>query len=251
MSQEIRANYDQIDLLPQCLEDWVPKDHPARFIREFVDALNSADLGFAEWGSEEGRPSYAEDLLLKAWLYGYLTRIQSTRELERACREHLSLLWLTGRHAPDHNTLWRFWWENRAALRQVFRAGVRVAAASGLVGLICHAVDGTKIRAASSSGGVEHRPQVERALRRVEASIQATEQAVEDAEARQEGAYRLPEGLQEAEKLRQTIRASLERTQEVKLWPKRWSTRNRRWCAPGVAPRYNSALIRSATRSGK
>ena len=155
-------------------------------------------------------------MLLKAWLYGYLTRIQSTRELERACREHLSLLWLTGRHAPDHNTLWRFWRENRAALREVFRAGVRVAAASGLVGLICHAVDGTKIRAASSPGGVEHRPQLERALGRVEASIQAMEQAVEDTEARQEGEYRLPEGLQEAEKLRQAIRASLGRMQEAK-----------------------------------
>src|SRR5208337_1819570 len=110
----------------------------------------------------------------------------------------------------------RFWRENRAALREVFRAGVRVAAASGLVGLICHAVDGTKIRAASSPGGVEHRPQLERALGRVEASIQAMEQAVEDTEARQEGEYRLPEGLQEAEKLRQAIRASLGRMQEAK-----------------------------------
>lgn len=216
MSQEIRANYDQIELLPQCLEDWVSVDHPARFIREFVDALDLAELGFEQRESEEGRPNYAADLLLKAWLYGYLARIRSTRELERACREHLSLVWLTGRHAPDHNTLWRFWKENRAALRQVFRAGVKVAAEQGLVGLICHAVDGTKIRVASSPQGVQHRPQLERALGRVEASIRAMEQAVEEAEAREEGDYRLPEGLQEAQKLRQAIRTSLARMQEVK-----------------------------------
>jgi transposase len=182
MSQEIRANYEQMDLLPQALEDWVPADHPARFMREFVEALDMAELGFRERESEEGCPNYAADLLLKVWLQGYLGRIRSTRELERACRKHLSLLWLTGRHAPDHNTLWGFWRENRAALRRVFRAAVKAAAEQGLVGMICHAVDGTKIRAVVSRRTVEHRQELERALEQVEASIAEMEAAVEKAE---------------------------------------------------------------------
>lgn len=245
MSHEIRANYDQIDLLPQSLEDWVPGDHPARFIREFVDALDLGELGFRERESEEGRPSYAADLLLKVWLYGYLARIRSTRELERACREHLSLVWLTGRHAPDHNTLWRFWRENRGALREVFRAGVKVAAAQGLIGMICHAVDGTKIRAVASRRTVEHRKELEKALGRVEASITEMEAAVEAAEQEETGEYRLPEGLQEAGKLRQAIRESLGKMREAKrehLHPQEPEARLMP-CEGRQGPAYNAQAV--------
>ena len=245
MSHQIRANYDQIDLLPQSLEDWVPGDHPARFIRAFVDALDLAELGFGQRESQKGRPNYAADLLLKVWLYGYLARIRSTRELERACREHLSLVWLTGRHAPDHNTLWRFWRENRAALRRVFRAGVKVAAEQGLVGMVCHAVDGTKIRAVASRRTMEHREELEQALGRVEASMAEMEARVEAAEEEEKGEYRLPEQLQDAEKLRQAIRESLGKMQEAKrahLHPQEPEARLMP-CEGRTEPAYNAQAV--------
>ena len=73
----------------------------------------------------EGRPPYANDLLLKIWLYGYLGRIRATRQLEKACKEHVSLLWLTGLKAPDHNTLWRFWQRTAGPCEKYFGRACR------------------------------------------------------------------------------------------------------------------------------
>ena len=39
MSRIIRADYGQLLLLPPSVDEWVPADHPARFVRDFVDAL--------------------------------------------------------------------------------------------------------------------------------------------------------------------------------------------------------------------
>ncbi len=94
MAQPITPDYGQQFLFPPALEDWVPTDHPARFLREFVEQLDLSTLGFAMPVAVEGRPPCHPSLLLKIWLYGYYHRIRSTRKLETACREHLSLLWL-------------------------------------------------------------------------------------------------------------------------------------------------------------
>lgn len=215
MAQPIAPDYGQQFLLPPALEDWVAKDHPVRFIREFVDQQDLARLGFAMPISNEGRPAYAPSLLLKIWLYGYHHRLRSTRKLEAACRDQISLLWLTGTLAPDHNSLWRFWRDNKAALRGLFKQSVELAVKAGLVGLALQAVDGTRIQAVASPGSGWSKAKMKKLLAALDAELNETEKQLEEEGPGDEGAaYRLPEKLEERQALREVVKAGLEQLEQ-------------------------------------
>jgi transposase len=172
MGREMRAEYNQLLLLPRNVEEWVGATHPARMVRELVDSLDLDALGFAKHDEVDGAPYYGANLLLKVWLYGYFMRVRSSRKLEHACREQLALMWLAGQHQPDHNTLWRFFRANRTPLRQVFKAVVRYALKAGAVGVALHAVDGTKIAAQASRRRVWEQKRLESALEGLDAAVE-------------------------------------------------------------------------------
>jgi transposase len=214
MAQAIAPDYGQQFLFPPALEDWVARDHPARFIREFVDQLDLAALGFVMPAATEGRPPYHPSLLLKIWLYGYFHRIRSTRKLEAACRDHLPLLWLTGLIAPDHNSLWRFWRENKKALRAIFKQTVRLAVHTGAVGFALQALDGTKIPAACSGPQGWSKEYMEKLLSQLDAALEDIEvKVVEENPPTNAPGYRLPEGLAQRQALREQIKAGLAQLQ--------------------------------------
>jgi len=208
MAQPIAPDYGQQFLLPPALEDWVPADHPARFLREFVDQLDLPALGFVLPSGSEGRPPYAPSLLLKIWLYGYFHRLRSTRKLEAACRERMALLCLTGLISPDHNSLWRFWHENQKALRQVFKQSAQLAVRTGAVGLVLQALDGTKIEAAASGYSGWSKEYMEKLLAALDKALDQAELALAQENHEADG-YRLPAGLAERQALREQVKAGL------------------------------------------
>jgi transposase len=213
MSYEKYASYDQQWMFPPSLEDLLPKDHPARMIREFVDAQDLQALGFEVRDSDNGRPNYSANLLLKIWLYGYVSKIRSNRGLERACLESMGMLWLSGMQSPDHTTLFRFWRDNQKAIRKLFKQLLQVAASLDLVGMVLHAVDGTKILSAASPYKAWHRTSLEKTMKELDRAIdeimKETEQSSEAA-----GECRLPEGLKERQELRAKIEEQLKQLNE-------------------------------------
>lgn len=87
-------DWQQVTLMPECLDDFITDDNPVRVIDAFVGELDLTKLGFE--GAEPaatGRPSYHPADLLKVYIYGYLNRVQSGRRLERECQRHIELMW--------------------------------------------------------------------------------------------------------------------------------------------------------------
>jgi transposase len=223
MSREIQPDYETQYLFPRSLEEWVGPEHPARFVREFVDALDVEALGLSEAQQRKhedttGRPHYGVTLLLKVWLYGYMNRIRSSRALERACRDTLPFVWLAGTHVPDHNTLWRFWKRYRETVRQVFLQSVQVAMQEQLVGMVLHAVDGTKIRSASSKRSAWHAADLKKLQAQVEQQIRELEEQIAAAGEESDGADdALPQILQNRQELRSRIQKALKGLEEAGL----------------------------------
>ena len=209
----LRPNYAQRFLLPPALDEWVPPNHPARFVCDFVDSLDLAALGMEQVVAEEGRPPYAVDLLLKVWLFGYMERIRSPRALEKACLQVMPFLWLTGNLHPDHNTLWRFFKTYREGLPKLFKTLVKTAAEAELVGFVLHALDGTKLTAASSTDEAHHRKGLEEKLKRLDEFIAAyTDEVSTRAAAEGEGeGYAMPPAMADDKTRLSRIRALLER----------------------------------------
>ena len=202
---------EQMWLLPPSLDELLPLDHPARFVAEFVDALDREgwnELGVAIEGDPLGAPSYHPRAMLCVWLYGFMTGSRSSRKLEAACRDQIPFLWLTGWQHPDHNTLWRFYKDHRQAMRSLFKRTVRTAIAMELVDLAMQAVDGTKVIASAARERNYDAKRLDKLLERVEKAIldlDAQNEAGEDA-----APVHLPEELAEKRVLRDQVRQAMD-----------------------------------------
>ena len=69
-------------LFPESIEEYVSDDNTVRVIDAYVDTLDVNVLSFTKAQPKEiGRPPYPPPYLLKLYVYGYMSRVRSSRRL--------------------------------------------------------------------------------------------------------------------------------------------------------------------------
>jgi len=165
-------NRDQIHIFPQSLEESIALDNEVRVIDLFVDSLSLKKFGFDMDFIENGRPAYHPADLLKLFIYGYLNKIRSSRELEKECKRNIELMWLMKGLQPDHNTISNFRKDNPKGIKSVFRASVQIAKHFDLIGGKLIAGDSTKLRAQNSKKNNYNQAKIERHLVYIENKLE-------------------------------------------------------------------------------
>ena len=149
------ANYlpyepQQMLLLPEALQDWLPEGHLAHFISDTVDTL---DLGAFHARYDKDGPRnqpFHPAMMIKVLVYGYATGVFSSRKIARKLHEDVALRVLAAGNFPAHRTIRDFRAFHLKELSELFVQVVRLAREMGLVKLGTIAVDGTKVKANAS-----------------------------------------------------------------------------------------------------
>ncbi len=123
--------------------------------------------------SRFGRIEYPPRILLKILVYGYMRKIYSSRELERACRENVCFMYLLGdERVPDHNTIARFRSNYLAGNEQeLLEQMVAMFKAWGFISLENVFIDGTKIEANANRYSFVWKKSTEKLLQKLREKI--------------------------------------------------------------------------------
>ncbi len=155
-----------------CLDQLISDINEVRLIDLFVNSLKLSEFGFKTEFIDNGRPAYHPSDLLKLYIYGYLNRIRSSRQLEKECKRNIEVIWLIRGLVPDHNTIANFRKNNPRAIQKVFRNTVQIAKHFELIGGTLIAGDSTKLRAQNSKKNNFNEKKIERHIAYIDARLE-------------------------------------------------------------------------------
>jgi transposase len=159
-------NRDQMLLRPTDLDKLASLDHPVRAVWDFVSKLDLSRIEekYGAYEGEAGRTPFSPRLMLALWLYAYMDKAFSCRELEQRCKESAPYIWLCGGIEPNYHTLSDFRSSNAEEFDEVLTKSLALLDRAGLIELdeIFH--DGTKVKASAGVSSARKRGELEMLL---------------------------------------------------------------------------------------
>ena len=143
------ARYRDIDLSPRLLPvDLGAQLVPGTFahaVHHLVDDLELSAFDAHYRNDLNGAPAHAPSMLLKAVLLAYSQGLVSSRSIERACRDNVLFIAVTGDAKPHFTTIADFVSRSHDAIKAVFGQVLAVLDTEGLIGRTMFAIDGVKL----------------------------------------------------------------------------------------------------------
>jgi len=139
----------QAYLIPPSADELIPPDHLVRLVSEVIDDMG-IERFLRKYQVGGGASRYHPVMMTKLFVYGYMTKVCSSRMLAKAARENVMFMWLAGNQKPDFRTLNDFRGKLlKGVMEEIFVTAVKMLAAKKYIKLENYFVDGTKIESAS------------------------------------------------------------------------------------------------------
>lgn len=218
-------------LLPPDLRDWVREDDLVHFV---IDALAVLDFSAAKLNLRgTGDRQYPPGMMLGLLIYCYAQGVFSSRQIERATYQNVSVRYLAGNTHPDHDTIAKFRRENAALIRSAFVQLLRLAQTAGLLRLGAVALDGTKMGAAAAKRQNLTYAQLQEQIKELDGQVQERLEQAEASDQRERAEEELPAELADAQERRARLLAAKAQLEEQALHRHQAREEDRRRLPPG------------------
>lgn len=169
------ARYKHIDTSPRFLAVDLQRqllpgtfEHAMNHLIDNALDLSSFDARFKN--DLTGAAAYPPAMLLKVVLYAYSMGIVSSRNIERACREHITFIALSGDSGPHFTTIAGFVSTLGDDIARIFSQILFICDKQGLIGREMFAIDGVKLPSNASKARSGTRADFERQAAKLEAA---------------------------------------------------------------------------------
>jgi transposase len=172
------ARYKHIDTSPRLIAVDLERqllpgtfEHALNYLVDHQLDLSRFDVRYKN--DRTGAKAWPPAMLLKVILFAYSRGIVSSRDIERACREHVTCIALSGDSAPHFTTFAAFVSTLDAEIGPLFKDVLLICDRMGLIGREMFAIDGVKLPSNASKAKSGRRADFQRQAEKMEAAAQA------------------------------------------------------------------------------
>lgn len=150
---------NQVEIKTGSLDDLLPKEHLARKIWRYIEALDLTIVlkQIQSMKGDVGRSATDPKILLAVWLYGTIEGIGSARLLAEYCVMHDAFKWISGGVTINYHTLSDFRAEQEDLFEELLTESVGILAHNDLISLEAVSQDGMRVRASAGASSFKRK----------------------------------------------------------------------------------------------